>query len=263
MKTPVLTVLIGALLVGGSVSAQVETEATPVEAKSQEKKQRRKKQRMQKLEIGKTIPADVSLPTIDGKTRTFGDLRGKVVFVHFWSIKCPWEKYAEPVILDLEKKFEGKPVAVLAINSNQNEIGAKPMTKKEGEHSEKDAHDKKGDEHGKKGEHSEKDAHDKKGEHGEHGQKTVPYANLVNHVKKTKGFNHEVMVDHGNVVSRLFGARTTPHCYVIDQKGVLRYAGALDGYAQDRQNPEPFVKNAIDALLAGKEVTVTSSKPYG
>ncbi|MCA8970442.1 MAG: redoxin domain-containing protein [Planctomycetes bacterium] len=194
------------------------------------------------------MPADIALPTIDGKTRSFGDLRGKVVFVHFWSITCPWEKYAEPVIVELEKAYKGKPVVVLAINSNQNEIGPAP----------KPAND---EESGKEQDNKDEDEQD--GDAGEKKQKPSQYAKLIAHVKKTEGFDHEALVDHGNTVSTLFGARTTPHCFVIDAKGVLRYAGALDGYAQDKKNPEAYVKNAIDALLAGKDVETTTTRPYG
>ena len=63
------------------------------------------------------LPASTALPGLDGKTHKFGDYRGKVVFVHFWSIRCPAEKYAEPVILKMEKKYAGKDV-VLLVRSN-------------------------------------------------------------------------------------------------------------------------------------------------
>ena len=46
--------------------------------------------------VGATIPKDIALTDINGKTHTLGDYRGKVVFIHFWSIVCPYEKQAEP-----------------------------------------------------------------------------------------------------------------------------------------------------------------------
>lgn len=235
-----------AMFLSGSLSAQAEGD-TP---KQQETKEAPAKQAERKkpapatpFEIGQTIPKELALPTIDGKTRSFGDLRGKVVFVHFWSITCPWEKHAEPVIVELEKTYKDKPVVIVAINANQNEIGAKPEPAPA--------------EEGKK----DKDT----GEEEQSGDKAKPepYANLKAHVKKTKGFDHEVLVDHGNAVSAQFGARTTPHCYVIDSEGVLRYAGALDEADKKKAESQPFVKMAIDAVLAGKEVEVPSTKPYG
>ncbi|MCB9880385.1 MAG: redoxin domain-containing protein [Planctomycetes bacterium] len=255
-NTALLSAALSASILCGSISAQAETE-TPQKTtgtKAQEQTPAKKGQRPEAkkpLEIGQPVPADIALPTIDGKTRSFGDLRGKIVFVHFWSITCPWEKYAEPVIVELEKAYKGKPVVVLAINSNQNEIGPAPKPVKEGEDAEE----------GDKDEDAQGDAKD--GDAGKKKQKPSQYAKLVAHVKKTEGFEHEALVDHGNTVSTLFGARTTPHCFVIDAKGVLRYAGALDGYAQDKKNPEAYVKNAIDALLAGKDVETTSTRPYG
>lgn len=266
MQSPTKSVLLGALvgsLLLAPANAQVGEKAEKTEkTERQSKRTPRKKQRKKTLAVGQTVPTDLSLPTLSGKKLSFGDLRGKVVFVHWWSIRCPWEKYAEPVIVNLEQKYKGKPVVVLAINSNQNEIGQNPNAKRE--HDKKEARDHEKSEHdqGREGEgHGEKKGHDKDGEHK---RKMSPaYAKLMAHVKATEGFEHEVMIDHGNKVSRAFGARTTPHCFVIDAKGVLQYSGALDGYRENREDPKPYVANAIDALLAGKEVTVQSTKPYG
>ncbi|MCC7171975.1 MAG: redoxin domain-containing protein, partial [Planctomycetes bacterium] len=74
-----------------------------------------------------------------------------------------------------------------------------------------------------------------------------------------------VYADHGNKVADLFGAQHTPHCFVIDQKGVLRYVGGLDDDPQGNKGDatKQYVRDAIDALLAGKEPAVKESKPYG
>ena len=74
-----------------------------------------------------------------------------------------------------------------------------------------------------------------------------------------------MFADHGNKVSGLFQARTTPHCFVIDQKGVLRYAGALDDDPGEKKGETAvvYVRDAADALLAGKDVAVKETKPYG
>ena len=63
----------------------------------------------------------------------------------------------------------------------------------------------------------------------------------------------------------MFRARTTPHCYVIDQKGVLRYEGALDNDPRGRKGEDAtmYVRDAIDAALAGKKYAKSSTKPYG
>ena len=70
--------------------------------------------------------------------------------------------------------------------------------------------------------------------------------------------------DGDGTVGRSYGARTTPHMFVIDGKGILRYAGAIDddpsGKAATARN---YVDEAVTALLAGKLPAVASTDPYG
>lgn len=171
------------------------------------------------FQIGATIPGDITLKDIYGKELTLGSLRGKVVFIHFWSIVCPYEKLAEPKCIELEKTYGPKGVVQIAINANQKELVA---------------------------------------------DSNPPYANLRDHVEKA-GVNFIVAVDPGNKITDLFGGQTTPHCFVIDREGVLRYAGALDDDPKGAKGAEavPYVRNAIEAILAGQPVAVTTSKPYG
>lgn len=76
-----------------------------------------------------------------------------------------------------------------------------------------------------------------------------------------------VALDPDGKVGKIYGARTTPHMFVIDQNGVLVYAGAID----DQPSADPdsimeaknYVAAALDELLAGKTVSVASSDPYG
>jgi hypothetical protein len=92
----------------------------------------------------------------------------------------------------------------------------------------------------------------------------TPYANLRDHVEKA-GVNFMVAVDPGNKITDMFNAKSTPHCFVIDKEGVLRYAGALDDDPRGRKGDEatPYVRNAIASLLDGKPVEVDTTKPYG
>ncbi|MFH1573727.1 MAG: redoxin domain-containing protein [Acidobacteriota bacterium] len=169
-------------------------------------------------ELGATVSADIKLKDINGKEHTLGDYRGKVVFIHFWSIVCPYEKVAEPKCKSLQSEFGDKGVVQFAINANQKELSAGGDT----------------------------------------------YSNLREHVEKA-GVNFLVAVDPGNKITDLFGGKTTPHCFVIDREGVLRYAGALDDDPKGDKGDQatPYVRNAIEAVLAGAEVPVTTSKPYG
>jgi len=177
------------------------------------------------LKVGSTVPETVSMKDLDGKAVTFKELRGKVVIIHFWSIVCPWEAHGDPVTKSLEKTYAGKDVVILAVNSNQGELGAEPP----------------------------KDADYSK-----------QYESLRKKSKEV-GFTQRIIADHGNVISNLFQAKSTPHCFVIDQKGVLRYAGALDddGMGEKGDKAKVYPRDAADALLAGKEVEVKETKPYG
>jgi thiol-disulfide isomerase/thioredoxin len=73
-----------------------------------------------------------------------------------------------------------------------------------------------------------------------------------------------ILVDRGNVVADRFNAQTTPHAFVIDKQGMLRYAGAIDSDQSGRKDDAtPYLANALDALLAGKEIEMASTKPVG
>ncbi|MBE3072993.1 MAG: hypothetical protein IMZ67_08460 [Acidobacteria bacterium] len=77
--------------------------------------------------------------------------------------------------------------------------------------------------------------------------------------------NFLLTVDPGNTVTDLFDGKSTPHCFVIDKDGVLRYSGALDDDPKGQKGAQAaaYVRDAIEALLAGKPVPVTTTKPYG
>ena len=76
-----------------------------------------------------------------------------------------------------------------------------------------------------------------------------------------------VLIDAEGTVGRLYGAKTTPHMFVIDAQGTLAYNGALDSAATTNRDETVRAKNhvaaAVDALLAGKAVEVASTRPYG
>lgn len=75
------------------------------------------------------------------------------------------------------------------------------------------------------------------------------------------------LLDPKGEVGRLYDAKTTPHMFVIDQKGTLAYAGGIDSEPSadpaDIATATPYVKNALDELLAGKPVSTAVTKPYG
>ncbi|MDZ4829854.1 MAG: redoxin domain-containing protein [Phycisphaerae bacterium] len=71
------------------------------------------------------------------------------------------------------------------------------------------------------------------------------------------------LLDRDGKVGMTYGAKTTPHCYVIDAKGVLRYQGAIDDNAQGSGAKMNYVVNAVKQIKAGETVSPDSTKSYG
>jgi hypothetical protein len=70
------------------------------------------------------------------------------------------------------------------------------------------------------------------------------------------------LLDNDGAVGLLYGAKTTPHCYVIDANGVLVYQGAIDN--NDKGDGKMnYVVNAVTQLKAGESVSPSETKPYG
>ncbi len=95
----------------------------------------------------------------------------------------------------------------------------------------------------------------------------VTAAEAEQHVKAAGAAPTAVLLDADGKVGRLYGAQTTPHCFVIDGAGTLVYAGAIDDRpstsAADIAGARNYVAEALDALLAGKPVATPSTKAYG
>jgi hypothetical protein len=75
------------------------------------------------------------------------------------------------------------------------------------------------------------------------------------------------LFDGDGKVGHLYGAKTTPHMFVVDGKGVLRYNGGIDSIASTDKDDLPkatqFVPQAIGEIKSGKAITVPTSEPYG
>ncbi len=77
----------------------------------------------------------------------------------------------------------------------------------------------------------------------------------------------EVLLDPEGTVGRQYGARTTPHMFIIDTKGTLRYAGAIDSIKSanpsDIAKATNYVDEGLTSVLAGQAITKKKSSPYG
>jgi peroxiredoxin len=87
-------------------------------------------------------------------------------------------------------------------------------------------------------------------------------AEVVEHAK-THGFDFALLKDAGNVQADRFGAHVTPEAYVFDGAWTLRYHGRVDEDRSGRNVTSPDLRNALDALLAGREIAVKETKAFG
>jgi thiol-disulfide isomerase/thioredoxin len=72
--------------------------------------------------------------------------------------------------------------------------------------------------------------------------------------------------DNSGAIGHLYGMETTPHMFVIAKDGTLVYDGAIDNQPDPFHNPRTannYVRDAVDEVIAGKPVTISSTKPYG
>lgn len=75
---------------------------------------------------------------------------------------------------------------------------------------------------------------------------------------KDHGLPYHILTDADGAAGRTYGAKTTPHMFVVGKDGKVAYAGAIDD-----QKSRNYVSEALDSLLAGKAVEVSSTQPYG
>jgi peroxiredoxin len=83
--------------------------------------------------------------------------------------------------------------------------------------------------------------------------------------KKAHKINAPILIDYDGTVGRIYNARTTPHTYVIDANGVLRYSGAFD---DDRKNHKGdkatnHVLDAVKSLKDGTTPKPIKTRPWG
>ncbi|NNF41552.1 MAG: redoxin domain-containing protein [Phycisphaerales bacterium] len=71
--------------------------------------------------------------------------------------------------------------------------------------------------------------------------------------------------DHEGKVGHMYGAKTTPHLFVIDKKGVLRYSGAINDDPRGSKGADAtnYAVNAVRQIVAGETVAPDSTRPYG
>lgn len=90
------------------------------------------------------------------------------------------------------------------------------------------------------------------------------------HMADRKGFGIDqipLLVDADGKVGKMYGAKTTPHMYVINKEGVLVYQGAIDSInstdSDDIKKAENYVVAALESLMKGESIVTPTSVPYG
>ena len=83
----------------------------------------------------------------------------------------------------------------------------------------------------------------------------------------SKGYTFPYLLDEKQNVYPLFGATKTPHIFILHRengKNIVKYIGAIDNnYANPDDVTERYVEDAVDALIAGTEIKLTSTKAIG
>ncbi len=178
------------------------------------------------LATGAPAP-DFSLPGIDGKTYTLQSFKdAKVLAVVFICNHCPTSQAYEDRLVKLTSDYASKGVKVVAINPNN------PASLRLDE---------------------------------------LGYSDLGDSFEdmkvraKDRHFNFPYLYDgETEIASNKYGPVATPHIFIFDKDRKLRYNGRIDDMENPAKTPRSLdARNAIDAVLAGKEVTTPVTKTFG
>lgn len=179
----------------------------------------------QSLEIGAAAP-DFTLPGVDGRDWSLSDFsEAKALAVVFTCNHCPTARYYEDRIKQLVTDYKDKDFALVAISPND------PDSVRLDELGWADLSDS--------------------------------FEEMVIHAEHA-GFNFPYLYDgdeHG--VARRYGPVATPHVFLFNDERKLVYAGAIDDSERVQHVTKNYLRDAIDATLAGTTPGVTQTKVVG
>jgi peroxiredoxin len=96
---------------------------------------------------------------------------------------------------------------------------------------------------------------------------TEKTAKLVAWQKERKAAPSSVLMDEEGTAGKAYGARTTPHMYIVNPQGQLIYAGGIDSIPSsnpdDIKKATNYVRQGLGEALAGKPLTAATTRPYG
>lgn len=177
------------------------------------------------LEIGSAAP-DFSLPATDGKTYSLKDFQAyKILAIIFTCNHCPTAQAYEDRINQLVTDYKTKGVAIIAISPND------PLSVRLDE---------------------------------------MGYTDLGDSFEdmkiraKDKKFNFPYLYDgETSAVSMKYGPQATPHVFIFDENRKLRYSGRIDDGEKPGTAKNHDARNALDAMISGKTVSVEKTKTFG
>ena len=75
------------------------------------------------------------------------------------------------------------------------------------------------------------------------------------------------LMDESGKIGQLYGAKTTPHMFIINPQGMLVYAGGIDSVASARvddiKTAPNYVRQGLNEALGGKAISMANTRPYG
>jgi len=177
------------------------------------------------LAVGSPAP-DFSLPGVDGQIHKLSDYASSpILVVVFTCNHCPIAQMYEKRIQQLATDYKDKGVAVVAIQGND------PQAIRIDELDSSDVSD------------------------------TLPEMKIR---VQYKHLTYPYLYDGDTQkVTRAYGPQATPHVFIFDQQRHLRYEGRIDNSYRTELVKTQDARNAIDALLAHKEVTVKHTGVFG
>ncbi len=169
---------------------------------------------------------DFNLKGVDGKMYSLSSFKNADILVIIFSAPhCPTAQAYEQRIMDIQRDYKDKGVQVVMINPNSTESVCL----------EERGYTDLGD----------------------------SYEDMQIRAKE-KGFNFPFLDDgETEETSVKYGPVATPHSFVFDEKRILRYVGRIDDSEKIGTAKQHDLKNAIEAILAGKEVEIKQTKVFG
>ena len=177
------------------------------------------------LAIGASAP-DFKLPGVDGKTHSLKEFeKSPILVIVFTCNHCPTAQAYEERLKKIIEDYGHRGVALVAINPND------PKSVRLNE---------------------------------------LGYTDLSDSFEEMKiranekHYNYPYLFDgETEEISKKYGPAATPHVFVFDKERKLRYTGRIDDSERPEYVKKQDLRNALDALLAGREIEVKQTKAFG